>query len=881
MTCPRSAVLALALALALLAALAGASTAQAASLTVTSSLDPTEEEPVTVMASGSADSSQRLYVYWRSGTWACASTAYQESSNGGTLIIDQAVAAGAFNKQAPFTPGSAGSYRACSYLATDRFSTPTATATTTITARAPTATLSLDTSADPTEEEPVTVTASGDSEANRGLYVFWRSGTWDCASTAYQESSNGGTALRNGTALAAGQSFTDSSDFTPPATGSYRVCAYVAEDRFSTPNATATKTVSTRTPSASASLAVAADPTEDKTVSLTASGTTEAARSIWVLWRSGTWACASTAYQESSNGGTTIVNGQAASAGSTYSIPTSFTPPESGSYRLCAYVAEDRFSTPTATATSTVEARAPSASLSVTSSPGTARDGDRVTVTASGTLELSRKVTLLARLGTWDCAASAYQESSNGGRMLVNAAAQSAGTFSVSGTLDVTEGTYRICAYAGEDNFTSEAATGGQFTVRRRGANITIDVGPDPQLDRPVPISTRGSSEIAGKLFVYVKPGTAECASTAEQQSYAASALVTNAAIAVGDFNVAQSYTPTVLGPHRVCAYTASDAGTAPFGTATAVFNVRPDDALTPFLVAPLGDDDERDRLPLFIWRRDSDRSRDTLLIYDADPRRGGDVLGRVTTQKPKPSDPDDEDAPAPRPARDELASDIDRDDVDGTWKVRVLDDVAYGTFWWRVQRVHQATKAIVFSEPRRVRVVPGALKRLRLSSSRRNGNSSRRPGYTRLTVRSSPLSKVLVTVKRGGRTMARKRFTEGSDGQSALTFRWSCRRTGTFRYTVQATDPFGTTKTSRGRWTVSGARCAALRAREAARRQAAERRAAARRRASRPSGSGGGGGSTGGGGGSVGCDGDPNATPYPQRPGQRDADNDGCYGES
>ncbi len=33
--------------------------------------------------------------------------------------------------------------------------------------------------------------------------------------------------------------------------------------------------------------------------------------------------------------------------------------------------------------------------------------------------------------------------------------------------------------------------------------------------------------------------------------------------------------------------------------------------------------------------------------------------------------------------------------------------------------------------------------------------------------------------------------------------------------------------------------------------------------------------------GGGFGCDGDPGATPYPQHPGQRDGDGDGCYGES
>ncbi len=38
-------------------------------------------------------------------------------------------------------------------------------------------------SADPTEDEAVTITVSGTSEADRYLYAIWQTGTSDCAAT--------------------------------------------------------------------------------------------------------------------------------------------------------------------------------------------------------------------------------------------------------------------------------------------------------------------------------------------------------------------------------------------------------------------------------------------------------------------------------------------------------------------------------------------------------------------------------------------------------------------------------------------------------------------------------------------------------------------------
>src|SRR3954451_6582485 len=72
---------------------------------------------------------------------------------------------------------------------------------------------SISFSADPTEDEPVTVTVSGTSEANRTLYVDRQDQSTPCGSTA---GSNFGSSLGslNGDPLSAG-SFTRTYSFTP------------------------------------------------------------------------------------------------------------------------------------------------------------------------------------------------------------------------------------------------------------------------------------------------------------------------------------------------------------------------------------------------------------------------------------------------------------------------------------------------------------------------------------------------------------------------------------------------------------------------------------------------------------------------------------------
>lgn len=114
-----------------------------------------------------------------------------------------------------------------------------------------------------------------------------------------------------------------------------------------------------------------------------------------------------------------------------------------------------------------------------------------------------------------------------------------------------------------------------------------------------------------------------------------------------------------------------------------------------------------------------------------------------------------------------------------------------------------------------------------------RKGGSSKRPGRTTLRIDATDGANVTLKVRRNGRLVLSRRFTSDESSPFSRRFKWSCNRTGTFRFTVQASDSYGKTLTKRGRWTVSAGRCARLRAaeRRAAERRAAERRAAEERR--------------------------------------------------
>ena len=170
-----------------------------------------------------------------------------------------AIPTGDFSRQYTFTPASSGSYRICTYVAEGITITPNATSSTVINVRTPSASFQpLGVSTDPTEEEPVTITVSGATEANRTLYVLVMDSGYTCSSLAYgnytaTELSGSSPSSMDGDAIPAGN-FSRQYTFKAGGASSYRVCAYVAEGITNTPNGKGEGLASQETPNGGGSL---------------------------------------------------------------------------------------------------------------------------------------------------------------------------------------------------------------------------------------------------------------------------------------------------------------------------------------------------------------------------------------------------------------------------------------------------------------------------------------------------------------------------------------------------------------------------------------------------------------------------------------------------
>jgi hypothetical protein len=631
------------------------------------------------------------------------------------------------------------------------------------------------------------------------------------------------------------------------------------------------------------------DPAEEASFSVTASGTTENDRHLYAFVETptlGAGACAATPLDEYNRSGATEITGttpyslegDAISAGS-FTVAREYLPTVAGGYRVCAYVGRNSYETPYATATTLVTPRRANGSIAV------AAVGDTVehrpfSITATGATEQARTVYVFAAAPpAADCAATPLDEHNRSGTTEVTGTtpygldgdATAAGSFGTTHAFTPdAPGVWRLCAYLARNSYeTPYAVSSATVSVRRFAASIVITPA-DAVIGAPVAISIGGTSEEARKLSVFTISGGTSCAATVEDEKRGLRPAVDAMAVGPGGFATATSVTPLDATPILVCAYVTASGYDVPNAVASARILPHPSAALTATL-RPIAGGRVRDLKPKFRW--DAGPGSDTLLLYSQEPGPGttpmaqiggsgatGDVTGTL-----------------------KLAS--------GVWTASLSTALEPGVYWWRVLRVDSTLKLKVYSAVARLVVDPPPLKTLRVLRRVTSGKTLRKPGLTTLVIRAAPYSRVLFTVRRLAR---RQKFSLGAHTQKTLKLPWSCAKTGTFAYRVEVSDRYGTKKTASGRWTVSARHCAHLRQVAAAKRAAARRKAAAKRRreaeqrrrdqqAARQDDStgGGSGGGGSGGGGSVGCDGDPGATPYPQYPGQRDADHDGCYGES
>jgi hypothetical protein len=438
--------------------------------------DPTESVTVAVSVSGSSTDYKSLWLYVRSGTSSCASTAATEQSVAVRSLITGRSVTGAITEAASFSLSEPGTYRLCAYIAATSGAAPLATSTGTVTIRPATASLSSlgATTADPSESLQVAVSVSGTSEIYKSLWVYLHPGTGSCASTTVTESAVAVRSLITGRSVSG--AFTEAATFAINTPGTYRLCAYVAASNGVTPLATRTATVTIRPARASltAATVTSADPTEGRAVAISLSGTSEIYKSLTVFLHAGAGPCPGTVSGAAATAAATLLSGR--SVIGSFTETASFTPSAPGAYRVCSYVGDD--DAPIAASTGAVQVRAATASISsITVTTPSPTAGSYVYVQVAGSTETPGSLYAFAREGAAPCAGTARDEEAAGSSEVFSSygSSLSAGSFTKTDYFYVTYGgEYRICAYvAGELAATPRASGNAVVTLAGNRRPVT------------------------------------------------------------------------------------------------------------------------------------------------------------------------------------------------------------------------------------------------------------------------------------------------------------------------------------------------------------------------------------------------------------------------
>ncbi len=325
----------------------------------------------------------------------------------------------------------------------------------------------LGVSADPTEDELVTLTATGSSEAARTLYMI-RSTNSTCGARVTDEEGWGLTPTGGG-AVGPG-SYSKTMTFTPAEARTVTICSYISESNSSTPLASRRDEVVVRLPNASVDpLGVSADPTEDELVTLTATGSSEAARTLYMI-RSTNSTCGARVTDEE-GWGLTPTGGGAVGPGS-YSKTMTFTPAEARTVTICSYISESNSSTPLASRRDEVVVRLPNASLNLGDDHPEYLNGDRLTQTISGSSEHASDLYYRWGSNESDCPT---QRSNYGGKL-----ATVTGDFSAAaGATGVVDSKMTLCAALFQaDGYTALTVAKKVFSKRilEAPANLSTEV---------------------------------------------------------------------------------------------------------------------------------------------------------------------------------------------------------------------------------------------------------------------------------------------------------------------------------------------------------------------------------------------------------------------
>ncbi len=348
------------------------------------------------------------------------------------------------------------------------------------------ASLSISSQPDVFEDAGTSIYASGAIDGGQSLYVRVLAGDVSCPSTA---AAAGGTAVITSTYFS-NTSFSTSGLFYPTEPGAYTACGYVASGMSAAATATDRHVLSVRRTTATMTLGVSADPTEDKAITITATGAMEVGRTVYARVLDGDAACPSTAAEA---GGTSVIS-------STHFSPRSYTetgityPTDAKTYTVCGYVAASTSAPADGTTRRTFTTRRTTATVTLGVAPG-AMEGKGSTVTAAGRMEVGRTVYVRAIAGDVSCPDTA---AGAGGISVISSTYFSPTTYNDTGTVyPSTSGPLTLCGYvAASTGASADAAVRISFPVAvdpakpaRPVAGVTDD-GPDaPGLSAPLLLS--------------------------------------------------------------------------------------------------------------------------------------------------------------------------------------------------------------------------------------------------------------------------------------------------------------------------------------------------------------------------------------------------------
>ncbi len=418
------------------------------SISIVVSANVTQDEPATITVSGEAEAARRLFVY-ASAAGVCASEPVSDTGEVLSSIGGEEITEGGFEKTYEYTPESVGTYTVCAYVDESEAAVPDITGKEVFEAARPTGSALVQVSASPTQDEPVTITVSGETEVARKLFVYIDDAGHGCEPEPADES--GGAWLSNpgGEEIGAG-SFKVAYNYMPATVAVYTVCVYVDEAEAAVPDATAEESFEAARPTGSAAVEVSANPTRAKPVTITVSGETEVARKLFVYIDDAGHGCEPEPAGESGGAWLSTSGGEVIGAGS-FKVAYNYTPASVAVYTVCVYVDEAEAAVPDATAEESFEVVRPT-DVSIQVSADSTRN-EPVTITVSGESEMVRKLFVYISSAGNGCELTPEAEREAGREELSREGGETLAAGSFKHSYDFTPefvGIYTVCAFVDE-----------------------------------------------------------------------------------------------------------------------------------------------------------------------------------------------------------------------------------------------------------------------------------------------------------------------------------------------------------------------------------------------------------------------------------------------